>query len=141
MNVTRHLLAALAFAAIAAAPAIPVAAATNALTVTMNAQNGSGESGTATLTQVGADVQVVLTLKNGSATPQPAHIHVGACSNIGDVAFPLSNVVNGGSVTVVKGATIDNMLSEKHYSINVHQSADNLGKYVSCGNVTKPSSM
>ena len=137
MNVTRNLLAAFALAAIAA---LPAAAATSTLSVTMNAQNGSGESGTATLTQAGTDVQVVLTLKNGPATPQPAHIHFGACSNIGGVAFPLNNVVNGGSVTVVKGTTIDKMLFEKPYSINVHESADNLGKYVACGNVTMPSS-
>ncbi len=140
MKPTRHLLTILALAAIAAAPAIPAAAATSTLTVTMSAENGSGESGTATLTQAGADVQVVLAIKNGTATPQPAHIHTGVCSNIGGVAFPLSNVVSGASTTTVKGVTIDQLMA-KPYAINVHQSADNLGKYVSCGNVTKPSSM
>lgn len=140
MKNTRHLLTILALAAIAAAPCIPAAAATSTLTVTLNAQNGSGESGTATLTQAGADVKVVIALKNGTATPQPAHIHFGVCSDIGGVAFPLSSVVNGASTTTVKGVTIDQMFA-KPYAINIHESAANLAKYVACGNVTKPSAM
>jgi hypothetical protein len=114
-------------------------AATSTLTVTMNAQNASGETGTATLTQVGADVKVVIALKGAPATPQPAHIHTGTCANLGGVAYPLSNVVNGASTSTVKDVTIDKLLGAS-YAINVHESAANLAHYVSCGNITKSSS-
>ena len=79
---------------------LSAAAATSTLTVNISPQNSSGESGTATLTQVGADVKVVLAIKGAPATtPQPAHIHDGTCANLGGVAYPLSNVVAGASTT------------------------------------------
>jgi sarcosine oxidase gamma subunit len=112
----------------------PARAATSTLTVTLAEQNGSGESGTATLTQVGPDVSVVIALKGAPATPQPAHIHSGTCSDLGGVANPLTNVVGGASTTLVKGTTIDALLANP-MAINVHESAANLGKYVACGNI------
>jgi hypothetical protein len=116
---------------------LSAAAATSTLTINISAQNSSGESGTATLTQVGADVKVVLAIKGAPATtPQPAHIHDGTCANLGGVAYPLSNVVNGASTTTVKGVTIDKLLGGK-YAINVHESAANLSKYVACGEIAK----
>lgn len=127
-------------AIIAVTQLAPAAAATTTLTVTMNAQNGSGETGSATLTQNGPDVKVVLAIKGAPATAQPVHIHFGVCSDLGGVAYPLTNVENGTSTTTVKGITIDQLLA-KPYAINVHQSADNLGKYVSCGNIAAKSSM
>ena len=139
MKRTIPLLVSLAFAA--AALLAPAAAATSSLTVTLSQQNGSGESGTATLTQTGSDVTVVIALKGAPATtPQPAHIHNGVCSDHGGVAYGLTNVVNGASTTVVKGVTIDALLKQA-YAINVHMSADNMGKYVACGNITASSSM
>jgi hypothetical protein len=127
------LLASLAILTFAHASA--AAAATSTLTVALSAQNGSGESGTATLTQNGGDLTVVIAIKGGPATtPQPAHIHVGTCANLKDVYKPLTNVVGGDSSTVVKGVTIDQLLAGT-YAINVHESADDLGKYVACGNI------
>jgi opacity protein-like surface antigen len=116
---------------------LSAAAATSTLTINLHAQNGSGENGTATLTQMGADVKVVIALKGAPATtPQPAHIHDGTCADLKGVAYPLSNVVNGSSTSTVKGVTIDKLLDGK-YAINVHESAANLGKYVSCGDIAK----
>lgn len=112
----------------------PAAAATSTLKVALTQENGSGESGTATLTQQGGNVQVVIALKGAPATAQPAHIHDGTCAKLGGVAYPLTSVVNGSSTTVVKGVTIDKLLGGT-YAINVHESAANLGKYVACGNV------
>jgi hypothetical protein len=120
---------------------LSAAAATSTLSVTLNEQNGSGESGTATLTQVGSDVKVVIALKGAPATtPQPAHIHDGTCANLKGVVYPLTNVVNGASTTTVKGVTIDKLLGGT-YAINVHESAADLGKYVACGNVVSKTSM
>jgi Cu/Zn superoxide dismutase len=120
---------------LAAASVSSAIASTSTLTIALNQQNASGESGTATLTQSGSDVKVVLAIKGAPATtPQPAHIHDGTCANIKGVVYPLTNVVNGSSTTVVKGVTIDKLLAGT-YAINVHESASNLGKYVACGNI------
>jgi Cu/Zn superoxide dismutase len=118
--------------------ALPVAAAPSTVTVKLSAQNGSGENGTATLTQSGSDVQVVIALSGAPATAQPAHIHTGTCSSLGGVAYPLTSVTGGKSTTTVKGVTIAQLLAKPN-AINVHESADNLQKYVACGNITAPS--
>lgn len=116
---------------------LSAAAATSSLTITLSEQNGSGENGTALLTQMGADVKVAIALKGAPATAQPAHIHDGTCADLKGVAYALSNVVDGKSTTTVKGVTIDKLLAGK-YAINVHESAANLGKYVACGGIAKP---
>jgi len=116
---------------------LSAAAATSTLTINLHEQNGSGENGTATLTQMGADVKVVIAIKGAPATtPQPVHIHDGTCADLKGVAYALTNVVNGSSTTTVKGVTIDKLLGAK-YAINAHESAANLGKYVSCGDIAK----
>jgi hypothetical protein len=127
-----------AFFALSAAYLAPASAATSTLTVKMSAQNGSGENGTATLTQSGTDVNVVIAIPNGPAGPQPAHIHDGTCAGIQGVVYPLTSIVSGNSTTTVKGVTIDQLLAGK-YAINVHESTSNLGKYVACGEIVKPS--
>ena len=115
------------------------AAATLSITIDLHAQNGSGESGTATLTQMGSDVEVAISLKGAPlSTPQPAHIHDGTCANIKGVVYPLTNVVNGKSKTIVRNVTVGKLLAGT-YAINVHESTANLGKYVACGAiVAKP---
>jgi hypothetical protein len=114
---------------------LSAAAATSTLTVALTAQNGSGEAGSATLTQEGSDVKVVIALKGAPATtPQPAHIHEGTCADLKGPVYPLTNVVGGSSTTVVKGVTIDKLIGGA-YAINVHESAANISKYVACGNV------
>jgi opacity protein-like surface antigen len=133
MKTLSLLLLALAFAIVAQLAS--AAAATSTLTIALNAENGSGETGTATLTQAGDDVKVVVSLKGAPATtPQPAHIHDGTCADLKGVAYPLTNVVGGSSTTTVKGVTVDKLVGGT-YAINVHESADNLGKYVACGNI------
>lgn len=130
------LLASFAFITVAQ---LSAAAATSSLTVPLQEQNSSGESGTAALTQMGPDLQVVITLKGAPATtPQPAHIHDGTCANLKGVVYGLTNVVNGKSTTTVKGVTIAKLLGGT-YAINVHESTTNIGKYVACGNIVKSS--
>ncbi|MEO8288159.1 MAG: hypothetical protein ABI670_17160 [Chloroflexota bacterium] len=111
----------------------------NTLTVTMNQQNGSGQDGTATITQQGSDIMVMVNLANGSSTSQPAHIHRGTCANLDPVpAVPLSNVVNGTSSTTISGnATITSLadLTAGQYAINVHKSAAEVTVYTSCGDI------
>jgi len=104
------------------------------VTVTMGPGRDGSQTGTATLTDQGSQTQVVLNIQPGPAgVEQPVHIHSGSCPGVGAVAFPLTNVVNGTSTTVVN-ATLDS-LRTGGYSINAHQDGTQagLGVYVSCG--------
>ncbi|HEX8805790.1 MAG TPA: hypothetical protein VF741_02530 [Candidatus Aquilonibacter sp.] len=129
------------FAAAAAAQSPPAAAPPTTVTVKMVAQNASGETGSAVLTQVSGGTQVVITLDGSPKdTPQPAHIHEGNCGKINPAPkYPLTNVVNGKSSSVVKGVTLADLLKGP-YAINVHKSGTEIATYVSCGNITATSS-
>ncbi|MDQ4045294.1 MAG: cupredoxin family copper-binding protein [Chloroflexota bacterium] len=90
----------------------------------------------------------------------PAHIHSGTCEELGDVVFPLNDVapldagatpaasaaaapVAAGAGEVVAESTteveasLDDILAAEH-AINVHESAENIGNYIACGNLTGP---
>lgn len=110
------------------------AAGGDTVTVELAEQNGSGESGTATLTAEGEQTRVVLELSNPASDSQPAHIHLGTCDNLDPApAFPLPNVENGSSEATVD-ATLD-ALTGGEYAINVHKSNDEANVYVSCGDI------
>ena len=86
----------------------------------------------------------------------PAHIHSGTCAELGDVVFPLSDVssswlVDGtpmagddmmGATSVIQvevsvttvGASLADIVSGGH-AINVHESAENIGNYIACGDI------
>jgi hypothetical protein len=87
----------------------------------------------------------------------PAHIHNGSCANLGDVVAPLSNVsaqaMNNGTPMAMEGqmmgsanaipvlssiTTVDMALTDilnGEHAINVHESAENIGTYVACGDI------
>ncbi len=114
--------------------AMPMAKAP--LTIPIKPLNGSGESGTATLTDTPAGLKVVLSIKGAPAAPQPAHIHKGSCAKLDPKpAYPLTSVIGGKSTTVVKGETIGELLGK--YAINVHKSTTDIPTYVACGDVAK----
>ena len=103
--------------------------------VTMNAQNGSGQDGSATLSEENGKLTVTLEVQNGTAGPQPAHIHKGTCANLDPTpAFPLTPVVNGKSVTILD-LTLGDLMSQP-YAINIHKSTTEAQIYVSCGDLT-----
>jgi ABC-type glycerol-3-phosphate transport system substrate-binding protein len=106
------------------------------ITVDLEEQNGSGETGTATLTPAGdGKITVKVELSNSPADPQPAHIHTGTCAQLGDVAFPLTNVEGGSSETEVSTSLDD--LQAADFAINVHKSEADIGTYVACGDIPK----
>jgi hypothetical protein len=110
----------------------------NEVTIQLNAQNGSGETGTATLKRVSdADFTVTVNLSGGGAAqsdPQPIHIHKGSCANLDPKpAYPLTNVVSGKSETTVMAKMSD--IVNGGYAINVHKSAAEASVYVSCGDL------
>jgi hypothetical protein len=120
--------------ALIALPGASALAQPTSATIVMNEDNGSGENGTATLTDMGnGQTMVVINLQNGTATPQPAHIHEGSCPNVGKVVHPLATVVNGTSETTVP-ASLASLLNGT-FAINVHKSGAEASVYVSCGNI------
>ncbi len=113
-----------------------VGAADNEITIQIGEQNGSGQSGTATLTDLGnGSTRVVVNLRNSPAGPQPIHIHRGTCANLDPaVRFPLQNLMNGKSESTVPAA-LSAILAEPH-AINAHKSPQEPAIYVACGDIT-----
>jgi hypothetical protein len=137
-------IAALAIAALSAALLVAgsVSAQASTVTVTMGPAvgpaGGGDQTGTVTLTDMGAQTQVVVDIDpspDGAAVEQPAHIHASTCSAIGAVEYPLTNVVNGQSTTVVAVSLAT--LQAGTFSINVHKSGAEIGVYTSCGDIPK----
>jgi plastocyanin len=77
----------------------------------------------------------------------PAHVHEGTCPTPGDVVFPLTDVAEATgdatgsdnavpvdvSETTIKAALSD--LVDGNHAIVVHESADNIGNYILCGDI------
>lgn len=105
------------------------------LVFNLTAQNNSGVSGTATLTQEDGKTMVSLKLKNsvlGLVNPaQPAHIHAGSCSNIGGVTYPLNSVANGKSETTLD-VSLANLKAQLPLAVNVHKSTAESNVYIAC---------
>jgi hypothetical protein len=103
--------------------------ADTALSLELMEQNGSGQSGTATLTPVGDErTKIVMELSNPPAVPQPAHVHPGPCGDLGDPVAALVNVVRGRSETTIPlsfaelrrgDLVVHAHKSEREYSVSV----------------------
>jgi hypothetical protein len=121
-----------------AVPTIALAQMTSApdkVTIALNAQNDSGESGAATLAQDGKDVLVWVRV-NGGSELQPDHIHQGTCANLNPVPkYPLSPVKDGVSFTRIKNLQLSSLLASS-FAINVHKSPQEIKTYVACGDIT-----
>lgn len=104
--------------------------------INMGPQNGSKQNGTATIKGAPGGVWVKVSVFNEpKGASEPAHIHAGTCQKLNPAPWkPLNPLVNGTSTTTVKGISVD-QLKHGAYAINVHASAANLKKYVSCGGI------
>ena len=104
--------------------------------VPLEEQNGSAQSGTATLTAVGDQTRVVLDLQSRSATPvaprQPAHIHKGTCEKLDATPAYGLNDVRAGKSTSTVNVKLDDLIDQT-VVINVHESPENVERYVACG--------
>jgi hypothetical protein len=134
----------LRIAAAAAAIALTssgAALAAGPVTVHLASQNHSGETAVATLTQTGGNTVVSVVTKHGPGLPQPIHIHKGTCAKLDPKPFyPLTTVLNGKSVTTLKGVTIAS-LENGNFAINIHHSTSDIPTYYACGNIPKMSAM
>jgi hypothetical protein len=77
------------------------------------------------------NVEIRITPTSGD---HPAHIHLGTCANLNPAPeFPLSNVVNGTSTTVINQAL--STIQGTQRAINLHLSAAQAATYVACGDI------
>ena len=105
------------------------------VSITLDELNSSGQSGTATLTEIGNSTQVVLFLSAATSQTEKVHIHSGQCGDtLGGVDFTLTSFVDGsgGSTTTVP-ATLASLQDGDH-AINTHD-ASVVAIYTACGNI------
>lgn len=114
----------------------------------MDEQNGSGQSGTVTLTKVdNNETEAVIEINppeldndfGGDIDDfetyfQPAHIHVGSCPNPGTVLYPLENLIDGMSITILN-ISLEDLLKQNSLAVNVHKNTREVDVYVACGNL------
>ncbi|MBI2856174.1 MAG: hypothetical protein HYX93_04940 [Chloroflexi bacterium] len=108
----------------------------NSLVVQLLSLPDSNQSGTATLVAQGDQTEVVIKITPASpgGEHQPAHIHYGACGpRLGQVHYPLTDVVDGASTTVVD-APLES-LRDGNSNVNVHKSYPEIKTYNACGNI------
>jgi predicted lipoprotein with Yx(FWY)xxD motif len=101
--------------------------------ITVGKGRDGDQAGIAVLVSQGAKTEVNMFLKPDPGIVQPAHIHEGACPVPGAVKFPLTNLTEGKSKTVVDAALAD--LLKGGLAINAHKSAAEAAKYVACGDL------
>ena len=105
------------------------------LVIDMNELNDSGVSGTATLEPDG-DVTVVSLDLEGATGDHPAHVHEGTCDDLDpNPAYPLTDVNDEGVSETSIDVPLATLLESPH-AVNVHRSTEDIGTYVSCGNIT-----
>ncbi|MEO7664228.1 MAG: hypothetical protein ABIV26_03815 [Candidatus Limnocylindrales bacterium] len=126
-------------AALGAALALVVGACggggTAAKTVTLATLNGSGVSGTATLTDAGSgQTLVVIKVEAGGNADMPAHVHPGTCTTLDPKPkYPLNDVKDGASTTTIAVALAD--LTKSAFAVNLHKSAEDVATYTACGDI------
>jgi hypothetical protein len=106
------------------------------VTVTLGPQNSSGQSGTATLSDVGGNkTKVVIAVSGQPANvPQPVHIHKGTCAQLDPApAYGLTTLADGKSETVIDQPL--STLQRERFAINGHKSAQEANTYVFCGDI------
>ena len=121
--------------AVAPEPASPSSGETGeSVTVDLGPGRDASQPGTAVLTEQGDQTMVTIDIAPGAAgVPQPVHIHAGTCDTLGAVEYPLTNIVDGTSTTMVDVALAD--LLTGGFAINAHMSQAEINTYVACGNI------
>jgi hypothetical protein len=118
----------------ASAPGI----ALNQAILQFEAQNDSGITGGAILTELeGGDTAVTIgVVAVGFAEPMPAHVHEGTCDDLDPTPkYPLNDVATGASNTVIE-VGLDELLATPH-AVNIHKSAAEADVYVACAEITR----
>ena len=100
-------------------------------TITLRTLNDSGVTGTVSFSDLGGKTGVDVEVNAAGNLDMPAHIHPGTCDNLTpQPKFPLENVKNGSSKTVVP-VPIDELFAG-NLAVNIHKSNDDLKTYTAC---------
>jgi hypothetical protein len=105
------------------------------VTVKLEPQNNSGESGTATLSDAAGKTKVTIAVSGQpSGSSQPMHIHKGTCAALDPKpAYPLPALA-AGKAEVTLDVPLSTLQKDK-YAINGHKSAQEASVYVFCGEI------
>jgi hypothetical protein len=103
-------------------------------TLLLLAENDSNQSGEANFIEMGNKTKVAITIKNPTQLAQPAHIHSGFCPKVGEIKYPLSNLVGGKSETVIN-VNFDQLKQQLPLGLNVHKSDAEMKTSVACGDL------
>jgi hypothetical protein len=104
----------------------------------LDEENNSGESGTAIIKEKNGKITVTIALKGFSKDiSQPAHIHIGECSQVGSIKYTLAPVVNGKSITTLN-ITLIKLRQLVPLVINIHKSDIDAANFTSCGSIQAP---
>lgn len=96
------------------------------------------QEGFATLERQGDKVQVTVNVTGGSSgNVQPVHLHEDGCPGKGKVLYPLNDIHNGKSETVLD-VSLDELKEKLPLAINVHKSKEESSVYTACGEVLIP---
>ncbi len=113
-------------------PAAPPTPA-NVVTVALRAVGSAGQSGTATLTARGDQTEVVINITPAPpGVVQPDHIHDKDCTLPPRVVYPLNNVADGKSTTLVN-VSLATLQTKQQFAVCVHKSQQEGTVYVSEG--------
>jgi hypothetical protein len=105
------------------------------MTVELQAQNDSGQSGEASLTEVDdATTRVEVVLSDPPSETQPAHIHEGSCADLNPQPAHALESLGGGTSTSEVQVSLDE-LQDGNFAINVHKSDAEIETYVACGDI------
>ena len=106
--------------------------------VTLSEVDGSGVTGSATLSDTAAGTEVVVTVSGGLEEGSHAnHVHEGTCDAVGNIGEPLENLEAGSdgsapATTTMTAAVFDHLLEEGHL-VAVH-ALD--GSIDACGDIS-----
>lgn len=117
------------------APTTPVATG-RIITVNLTAQNNSGQTGTATFTDLMNGKTKVEVKISGApqGVSQPSHIHTGTCASAGAVKYPLNAIMNGSAETTLD-VSLSDILAGLPLYINAHKSTAEINVFTACGDI------
>ncbi|MEK7138093.1 MAG: hypothetical protein AAB787_01150 [Patescibacteria group bacterium] len=108
---------------------------------TIAALNESGLSGTARVTDSEGKAKVVVNLTGTQASAaEPAHLHIGTCTNLGEPKYALSPIVNGVSETVLD-VSVDEVSANLPLALNIHKSETEMDANIACGDLVLDSAV
>ena len=98
------------------------------------AQNDSDLDGIVHFDEQEGKLLITLVLLSApEGVTQPAHIHSGLCEDLGNIKYPLTFPMDGGSTQTTLDMTLADLLAEAPWAVNVHKSIAEPDVYVSCG--------